>query len=174
MKYLNISILALVFGALLFSSCSKDSTITENPENLPERQFMVNSSLINFEIPIDLAAPVGSVIAGEEIIEEEVLRNGEVFQVRIEYAVNSDDQIISIAVSEDFAESAGYNSESFILENYDTFIGFRNGVYKAQRGWLGRFFVGSVVNMGPCIGGARAWVNDPWWGNPYGGGESPC
>jgi hypothetical protein len=174
MKYLNISILALFFGAVTMSSCSKDEVISSSAIEPMEKQFVINNGLLYFDIPIDLAAPEGSEIENVIVETEDVLRNGVNFNVKIEYMITLNDKIVSIAISSDFAAAAGYNSVSFINDNYDVFVGHRNGVYKAQRGWLGRFFIGKVVNMGPCMGGSRAWVNDPWWGNPYGGGESPC
>lgn len=169
---MNKLIIVLIVGIFSISSCQK-----VNPDLMPTESMLskeIDTSLIYFDIPYDLRAEENAVVFIEDITTEEVMRNDSIFQVTIEYLLDSNNLIISLGVSSDFAESSGYNYASFIMDNDQVFRNYMNLQFKDQRGWLGRFFVGKVVNMEPCINGQRPWVNDPWWGNPYGGGVTPC
>ncbi len=173
MKTLNY---VVVLTLLLSFSCNKQNETPLNPINKTKAKsdFAESNELFYFDIPTEHQAIPNASISNTEIITEEMeLEDGTVLHVTIEHTTSEDGKIISIGVSEEFCALKEMNYISFITDNVDEFNNEINAPERPQRGWLGRFFIGRVVHT-PCVLGARNWMNDPWWGPPYGGGEEPC
>jgi len=173
MKTLNYIV---VFALLLSFSCNKQNETPLNPINKTEAKsdFAESTGLFYFDIPAEHQASPNASISNTEIIAEEIeFEDGTSLNVTIEYVTSEDGKIISIGVTEDFCVLKEINYISFITDNIEEFNNEINAPERPQRGWLGRFFIGRVVHT-PCVLGARNWMNDPWWGPPYGGGEEGC
>lgn len=171
MKTIN---LLFVLVAITFSfSCQKEEQMTKSNTPIPTSALELDENLIYFDIPSDLISYDSSNVGSVEVIEEQVMKDSVYYDVKIECKTTNDGKIISLGVSEDFTDVMDYNDRSFIIDNEDVFMDYYSLTYKSQRGPLGRFFLGRVVN-GPCVGGARNWYNDHWLVGTYEGGKEPC
>lgn len=157
--------LIIVIVLLLSFSCNKQNETPINPINNSESQgdFTESVGLIYFDIPQDYKASNNNV-GNTELVTEIVNIQEQDVEVVIELIRSEDGMIISLGISQDFAELTEMNNITFLMNNESVFATY----YESEaRGWLGRFFIG-VEKKTPCNFGTYMTYNDHWLVGDYG------
>lgn len=172
------STLLLALTSLLFASCKK-TTEALTPFKTTEVDQPENTGMLSFNIPSAIEAPSNSTVDNTETVTDQVPYEGITYSVTIICKTDDQNKIISVELSQDFADATGINDIDFLVNNETTFTEYFNGDYPEvdrPNGWLARFFLGKIVKT-PCALGRQIVYRDPWYGSMYevsGENGDPC